>query len=206
MKLFRSDQIKQIDELTIKEEPVSSIDLMERASSEVVKWFIRKFDRSCRIFVFAGPGNNGGDGLAIARLLEFNRFEVFIIYLDFTDKTSQDFRKNLERIKTETKINLLYLTSKGQFPLISDRDIIIDAIFGTGLSRYADGLAAEIIGLINQERAVKISIDIPSGMFGMIMKKLLQPITHLVSSFRKFHSCLLRIPGRSENWLFSPSD
>ena len=166
MKLFRSDQIKQIDELTIKEEPVSSIDLMERASSEVVKWFIRKFDRSCRIFVFAGPGNNGGDGLAIARLLEFNRFEVFIIYLDFTDKTSQDFRKNLERIKTETKINLLYLTSKVQFPLISDRDIIIDAIFGTGLSRYADGLAAEIIGLINQERAVKISIDIPSGMFG----------------------------------------
>ena len=69
MKIFRTDQIKRIDELTIKNEPVSSVDLMERAAEQLLRWIISKFDRTSRMLIFTGPGNNGGDGYVIARLL-----------------------------------------------------------------------------------------------------------------------------------------
>ena len=90
MKIFRSDQVRQIDELTIAEEPVASIDLMERAAGQVVKWYISKFERSGRVFIFVGPGNNGGDGLAIARLLDSNRYDTLVYYVEFTEKTSEN--------------------------------------------------------------------------------------------------------------------
>lgn len=166
MKLFRSDQIKLIDETTIIEEPVSSIDLMERAAVQLLRWYLQKFDRSRRIFIFVGPGNNGGDGLALARLLEEQRFEPVVFYIEFTDKTSGDWKTNIKRIKTETKVKIQYLSDVEQFPLIAEEDIIIDAIFGTGLTRPIEGLAGEVIKLINHTGATIISIDIPSGMFG----------------------------------------
>ena len=86
MKLFRSDQIKQIDEYTIKEEPMVSIDLMERAANQVLRWYLPRFERSRRVFIFVGPGNNGGDGLAIARLLESNRYETGVYYVELENK------------------------------------------------------------------------------------------------------------------------
>src|SRR5665647_635799 len=166
MKLFRSDQIRQIDELTIKEEPVASIDLMERAAIQLLRWYVLRFERSRRIFIFAGPGNNGGDGLALARLLESERYEPHVYYVKFTEKTSEDWNKNFLRLKSETKIPVGNLASADQFPVISSEDIIIDAIFGSGLSRKAEGLVKDVIKLINQVDATVISIDIPSGMFG----------------------------------------
>ena len=81
MKFFRSDQIKQIDEFTINEEPVASIDLMERAAGQLLRWYLSRFERARRIFIFVGPGNNGGDGLALARLLESNRYETEVYML-----------------------------------------------------------------------------------------------------------------------------
>jgi ADP-dependent NAD(P)H-hydrate dehydratase / NAD(P)H-hydrate epimerase len=166
MKFFRSDQIKQIDEYTINEEPIASIDLMERAAGQVVRWYLQKFERSRRIFVFVGPGNNGGDGLVIARLLESNRYEPSVYYVNFTDETSSDWKTNLIRLKSETKVPFKYLTGTDQFPVISSADIIIDAIFGSGLTRQVKGLAGDVIKHINHTGATIISIDIPSGMFG----------------------------------------
>jgi ADP-dependent NAD(P)H-hydrate dehydratase / NAD(P)H-hydrate epimerase len=166
MKLFRCDQIKQIDEYTINEEPVTSVDLMERAAGQVLRWFLPRFERSRRIFVFTGPGNNGGDGLALARLLESNRYDTNVYYVAFTEKTSEDWKINLARLKSETKVPFNYLNSSDQFPVISSGDIIIDAIFGSGLTRMAEGLAGDVIKLINDSKASVISIDIPSGMFG----------------------------------------
>ena len=166
MRLFRCDQIKQIDEYTIKEEPVASIDLMERAAGQVLRWFLSRFERSHRIFVFAGPGNNGGDGLALARLLESNRYETSVYYIAFSEKTSADWKINYARLKSETKVPFNYLNSSDQFPIISSGDIIIDAVFGSGLTRRAEGLAGDVIKLINHSDATVISIDIPSGMFG----------------------------------------
>lgn len=166
MKLFRSDQIKQIDDYTIREEPIESIDLMERAASQLLRWYVTKFDRSHRIFIFTGPGNNGGDGLALARLLEAQRYDCLVYYVDFTEKTTDDWKKNLSRLESETNIQVKYLNSGAEFPVITKGDIIVDAIFGSGLKRAPEGLAGEIIKLINEIRTTVISIDIPSGLFG----------------------------------------
>ena len=165
MKIFRGDQIRLIDETTIKEEPVASIDLMERAAIQVVKWYLSRFERSRRIFIFTGPGNNGGDGLAVARLLDNNRCETAVYYIEFAKKTSDDWNTNLSRLKAETKVKVSYISSSDQFPVISSGDIIIDAILGSGLTRPVEGLAEEIVKCINRSDATIISIDIPSGLF-----------------------------------------
>lgn len=166
MKFFRSDQIKQIDELTIKEEPVLSVDLMERAARQLLKWYMNNFDRSRRVFIFTGPGNNGGDGLALARLLDDNRYEALVYHIEFTDKTSDDWKANLHRLESETNVKINYLKKSELFPVINAEDIIIDAIFGSGLTRPVEGLTGKIIKSINQSGAKVISIDIPSGLFG----------------------------------------
>jgi len=166
MKLFRSDQIKQIDEHTIKEEPVASIDLMERAAGQILIWYIQRFDRSKRIFIFAGPGNNGGDGLALARMLKSNRYEPVVCYIEFTEKTTEDWKTNLLRLNKESNVEIVYVKGTDQIPVISNSDVIIDAIFGTGLTRPAGGLAGDVIRFINLSGAAIISVDIPSGLFG----------------------------------------
>ena len=91
MKIFTSEQIREIDALTIQSEPISSIDLMERAAGQLYKWITAKFGRSEHIFVFAGPGNNGGDGLALARMLSENGYSVEVFYVKFTEKTTSDW-------------------------------------------------------------------------------------------------------------------
>ena len=165
MKLFRYDQIKQIDEYTIKSEPIASIDLMERAAGQLLRWYLTKFERSSRVYIFVGPGNNGGDGLALARMLASNRYDTEVHYVDFTEKTSGDWKINLARLKSETNVVVNYLTGVDQLPVVSSGDIIIDAIFGTGLTRPVEGFAGDVIKYINHSDATIISIDIPSGMF-----------------------------------------
>lgn len=166
MKIFLSKQIKLIDEYTIKNEPVASVDLMERAAGQLLKWYLARFERSGRIFIFAGPGNNGGDGLALARMLAANRYDTEVHFIEFTDKTSVDCELNRQRLETETTIPLKIITSIDQFPVICQGDIIIDAIFGSGLTRSVEGLPGEVIKQINMVEATVISIDIPSGLFG----------------------------------------
>jgi hydroxyethylthiazole kinase-like uncharacterized protein yjeF len=198
MKLFRSDQIKQIDEQTITEEHIKPVDLMERAANQLLIWYLQKFERSRRIFIFVGPGNNGGDGLALARLLDSNRYEVAVCYVEFTQKTSEDWKLNSKRLKNETNVKVISLTGTDQFPVISDSDIIIDAIFGTGLTRTVTGLAADVIKLINLSPAKVISIDIPSGMSVriiplMTLRVSFQPILPCLSSSQNSPLCLQRI-------------
>jgi ADP-dependent NAD(P)H-hydrate dehydratase / NAD(P)H-hydrate epimerase len=166
MKIFRSVQIKAIDEYTIKHEPVSSVDLMERAAGMLLKWYMERFDRSGKIFIFAGPGNNGGDGIALARMLSLNRYDVELFYIKFTETTSPDWVINRQRLQTLTNVPFHTLTSADQFPVVTSDDRIFDAIFGSGLTRPVKGLAAEIIKMINLTDALRISIDIPSGLFG----------------------------------------
>ncbi len=166
MKIFNSDQIRDIDEYTIKNEPVLSVDLMERAAFQLFKWYSEHFERSKRILVFVGPGNNGGDGLALARMLAANRFEPEVHYVQFTGKTSGDWNINRLRLDKETKVTFNIISKSDQFPVISSDDVVLDAIFGTGLKRPVEGLAAEVVGLINGTDATVISIDIPSGLSG----------------------------------------
>ena len=97
------------------------------------------------IFIFAGPGNNGGDGLALARMLSLNRYDVEVHYVKFSDKTSADWAKNRLRLKEETDVSLKILDSLEKFPVISPDDIIIDAILGRDFARSVEGFPAEVI-------------------------------------------------------------
>jgi hydroxyethylthiazole kinase-like uncharacterized protein yjeF len=165
MKIFTCSQIKEIDEFTIRTEPVPSIDLMERAASQLFSWYVRTFDRTRKILVFTGPGNNGGDGLALARQLAMARFHVEVHNIRFSDKTSADWNINRQRLEQETTVRYVDIESTDQMPLVSQDDIVIDAIFGSGLKRPAEGLAAEAIKFINQAGCIIVSVDIPSGLF-----------------------------------------
>lgn len=166
MKIFRNQQIKEIDKFTVKNEPVASVDLMERAADQLLRWYIRSFNRSRRVIIFAGPGNNGGDGIALARLLSVNRFNAEVFFVKMSGKTSDDWNHNYQRLEKETSVLFNTIENTGQFPFVSSEDIIVDAIFGSGLTRHAEGLAGQVIKKINQTGSVVVSIDIPSGLFG----------------------------------------
>jgi len=166
MKIFRNQQIKEIDDYTIKHEPVSSVDLMERAADQLFRWYVNNYDRSRKIIIFAGPGNNGGDGLALARLLSVNRFNAEMFFVKISEKKSDDWNHNYKRLEKETEVRFHTIENIEQFPFIGSDDIIVDAIFGSGLTRHVEGLAALVIKKINQTGNQVISIDIPSGLFG----------------------------------------
>lgn len=163
MKIFNSAQIREIDSFTIKNEPVSSVDLMERAAMKLFSWITGEFNRSDNFLIFIGPGNNGGDGLALARMLGKSGYKAGVFNVAFHGKTSDDWQINHKRL-SETGVRVRDVRSTSEMPLISDKDIVIDAIFGSGLTRPVDGLARQVIDEINRSGAVKIAIDVPSGL------------------------------------------
>ena len=165
MKLFTATQIKDIDQFTILHEPISSLELMERAANRLFVWYVNHFDRRKKVVVFAGPGNNGGDGLALARMLSETGYDVDVNYVKFTDKHSPECKVNLEKIKDSSKINLNIIQSSDEFPALSGGDVVVDAIFGIGLSKKVEGLPRDVIKKINNCGSTIISIDIPSGLF-----------------------------------------
>jgi hydroxyethylthiazole kinase-like uncharacterized protein yjeF len=164
MKIFTSSQIKLIDSFTIENEPVKSVNLMERAAHKLLQWIMSHFNRPAHFLIFTGPGNNGGDGLALARLLKENRYDVEIYNVRVTDKVSDDWKINFGRVE-ECGIPFTDIRSIEEFPMICANDIIADAIFGSGLTRPADGLAGDVIRKINNSGNVVIAVDIPSGLF-----------------------------------------
>lgn len=163
MKLYSAEQIRAWDEYTIKNEPIASVDLMERAATKCFKWLDSHLSQKSDFEVFCGMGNNGGDGLVLARLLAQEGKNVTVYVIKTGDKGSPDFETNLKRLK-ETKANLVQVDSDKQLTPIPPYAIIIDALFGTGLKRPLDGLAAKTVEHINSFVNTKISIDVPSGM------------------------------------------
>jgi NAD(P)H-hydrate epimerase len=166
MKLFTSEQIRNIDRYTIEHEPIASIDLMERAAGRITDWLTANYDNSRSFAVFAGPGNNGGDGLAVARMLLQKHYRVSVYIVWISDKLSNDSLINYDQLKRTGSGEVYDLNENDPMPSVSKDDIIIDAIFGSGLNRPADGFAASVIRFINTLPATRISIDIPSGLFG----------------------------------------
>ncbi len=166
MKIFKSVQVREIDSYTIKHEPIFSIDLMERASNNFANWYCRKFDSARNVVVFSGPGNNGGDGLAIARILSGRNFKVQVYLLDFGRGFSEDCQTNFDRLKLLKDVGLTVLSESDSVPEISGEVRIIDAIFGSGLNKPVKGFPKKIIQYINSLQSTVISVDIPSGLFG----------------------------------------
>lgn len=163
IKILSSSQIKELDEYTIASEPIASIDLMERACRAFTNWLVERFDATHRIGIVCGTGNNGGDGLGIARMLHDWNYPVKVWIVRGGVKETDDFRINLQRI--ENIISVTEITSPCSTDLFADRTILIDAIFGSGLSRPVEGIYKEVIAHLNQQNAIRISVDTPSGMF-----------------------------------------
>lgn len=167
MKIFRTSQIKSIDAYTIKNEPVLSVDLMERAAGTVSHWLVQRFSSDRMVRIFAGPGNNGGDGWAVARLLSAQGFEnVHIYLLNLSDRISGDSEVNRERLIRQNRVEICEINDENAFPVIENTDLVVDGLFGSGLTRPLEGLAASLVRHINQSGADVVSIDIPSGLFG----------------------------------------
>jgi hydroxyethylthiazole kinase-like uncharacterized protein yjeF len=166
MKIFTTEQVRQIDKYTIENEPIVSIDLMERAAQQITGWLTTHYDQRCSFAVFSGPGNNGGDGLAVARMLVQQFYKVTVYIIRISDKLSPDAQTNCERLKKLDNAIIMDVHEKDHLPFISENDIILDAIFGSGLSRPSDGFTARIIKHLNSLPNTRIAIDIPSGLFG----------------------------------------
>ena len=136
MKLLSKEQIYSGDKITIKKQDISSTDLMERAGIQVFNWLHKNIQGAqVPIHVFCGIGNNGGDGLVIARHLITHGYNVKTYVVNCSDKRSKDFLINYDRIKNVTKNWPTLLSCKEDFPNIVEDDIIIDAVFGIGLNR-----------------------------------------------------------------------
>jgi hydroxyethylthiazole kinase-like uncharacterized protein yjeF len=166
MKIFRCEQIRLIDEYTIKNEPVAPVDLMERAAGKLYEWYSVRFERLRPLVIFSGPGNNGGDSLVLARLLAGDNFHPQVFYVDTGANTSDGWKINRTRLEQVTNVSFFTIERIDQFPLISKETVIIDGLFGSGLTRPVEGLMAEVIRKINNSGATVVSIDIPSGLFG----------------------------------------
>ncbi|PZF71746.1 NAD(P)H-hydrate dehydratase [Taibaiella soli] len=164
MKIFSAEQIRACDAYTIHASGIRSIDLMERAAVKAVEWLTARFDTNTLFVVLCGAGNNGGDGLAITRLLHRQGYGAKAFLLKHAEHFSADCFANLQRLQ-QTGTDLVELLSQGMFITdIPPHIIIIDAILGTGLNRPVEGWLADFIRHVNQLPNRKVAIDTPSGL------------------------------------------
>ncbi|MEZ4875498.1 MAG: NAD(P)H-hydrate dehydratase [Flavobacteriaceae bacterium] len=165
MKLFSSAQLYEADTITLEKQGITSLDLMERAASQIFQWLHQRMQGAqVPIHIFCGIGNNGGDGLALGRLLIESGYNVTVYIANFTDKRSKCFLTNYDRIKATTKKWPVLMTSEHDFPEIHPDDIIVDCLFGIGLNRAPEGWVKKLIQYLNQQKAFRLAVDIPSGL------------------------------------------
>lgn len=160
-KILSASQIKLLDQYTIDHEPISSIQLMERACKAFVEWFVIHVPADHKIGIVCSTGNNGGDGLGIARLLHEWHYSVTVWIVRGEMKESEDFKINRQQLPEKVEVKEIKSPEANSF---QHCEIIIDAIFGTGLSRPASGIYKDIIDQVNQSTARIISVDVPSGL------------------------------------------
>jgi ADP-dependent NAD(P)H-hydrate dehydratase / NAD(P)H-hydrate epimerase len=163
MKILSAAQTREADAQTIREEGIAAVDLMERAGRAFAGWFENKFTPERPVYVFCGPGNNGGDGLVVARLLHQRLYDVQVYLVIEGGNTSEDFQINHGRLPHEVPPQTI--SSREGLPAIPAQVCVIDALFGTGLTRPVTGLFAEVINHLNESSASITAIDIPSGLY-----------------------------------------
>ena len=166
MKIFSKEQIHEGDKLTAEKQQISSTDLMERAGSQIFNWIdLRMQGAQVPIHVFCGIGNNGGDGLVLARHLILAGYNVNTFVVNCSDKRSKDFLINYDRIKNVTKKWPTLLKCKEDFPAIEPQDIIVDCVFGIGLNRSVDEWVKNLFLHFRASKAFTLAVDIPSGLY-----------------------------------------
>jgi yjeF C-terminal region, hydroxyethylthiazole kinase-related/yjeF N-terminal region len=165
MKILNAEQLRNADSYTIQNESVESIDLMERASKKIFEWLYKRVSRESIVKIFCGLGNNGGDGLAVSRMLADQGIIPQVFMVRYADELSSDCNANLFRLENEMGIVPFDILSEDDFPLITKNDVVVDAIFGSGLNRPLEGMVADLVSYLNQSDAIRVAIDIPTGMF-----------------------------------------
>lgn len=191
MKIFDTRDIKEIDAFTIKNEPISSVDLMERAAEGCALWINNRYTKDQTFTVFTGSGNNGGDGWAIARILTDRGYSNIRLYhLEISSSISPDLKINQSRLTRQGKVAIHMIRSIADFPIPEPESILIDALFGSGLNRPLEGIAANLVAHLNTSGCPIISIDLPSGLMGEVN----QPENKVI---RAQHTLTFQFPKRA---------
>lgn len=165
MKIFTSAQIHELDKYTIDHEPIKSIDLMERAARVLTRAITERWPSTIPIVVFAGPGNNGGDALAVARMLIEQGYQVQTFLFNITGHLSADCAENKKRLCDKKGRSLLTeITQEFDPPHLDSGMLIVDGLFGSGLNKPLAGGFASLVKYINASKADVVSIDVPSGL------------------------------------------
>ena len=151
-------QMKAADQYTIQKLEVPSLELMEHAAQACVQVLEdEKVDLS-HVCVVCGSGNNGGDGFAIARILQNNRYSVETFCVGNPDHYTEETQEQMHRLQ-ECGGKITY-----GMPQEDSYSVIIDAVFGVGLSRKVEGRYRQVIEQMNRMRGTKFAVDIPSGL------------------------------------------
>lgn len=175
MKILTGTQFSELDRLTMEGEPIDSLDLMERASQAVAREVMQRWDDRRMVYVFCGPGNNGGDGLAVARIMVRHGYKVGAYLFNVTGRLSEECAANWDRLEELAEslqtasprtgsLTLHEITQGFDFPRVRPCDVVIDALFGIGLKRPLNGGFAVVAKKINSTGAHVVSIDVPSGL------------------------------------------
>lgn len=174
MKIFSSADLREIDIATCKSQNIDSLELMERAANAACYEIVARFLPSQRIVVVAGPGNNGGDALATARLLMergYRHIEVFLF--NIRGKLSHDCEEERNKLITIDGVDFTEVTREFIPPYLGENDLVIDGLFGSGLREGLQGGFRSLASYINESGAYVISLDIPSGLKGEDNSKML---------------------------------
>ncbi|OYP68270.1 NAD(P)H-hydrate dehydratase [Prevotella sp. P2-180] len=165
MKIFTSAQIHELDKYTIDHEPIKSIDLMERAAIQLTDSIVAEWDKDMKVVVFAGPGNNGGDALAVARMLAVRGYNVSTWLFNTSGRLSDDCKKNRDRLKdVKQAASFVVVTEEFDPPTLDAQTLVVDGLFGSGLNKPLTGGFASLVKYVNTSPAKVVSIDIPSGL------------------------------------------
>jgi NAD(P)H-hydrate epimerase len=169
MKIFKSQSINELDKATCAAQKINSLDLMERAASAVTNEIVSRFYTNQRIVVIAGPGNNGGDALAVARMLTeqgFSAVEIYLFNVSQSKALSHDCDEELKRLRALDNVALTMVEREFVPPVLGPSDVVLDGLFGSGLRTPLQGGFVAVARYINESGAYVISIDVPSGLFG----------------------------------------
>ena len=165
MKIFTTAQIHELDKYTIEHEPIASLNLMERAAHALTQAVTQEWPVTTPVVIFAGPGNNGGDALAMARLLSEQNYQVSVYLFNIQGKLSADCAANKQRLQnTKGLKRFIEVSMEFDPPVLDCNTLVIDGLFGSGLNKPLAGGFASLVKYINASQATVVSIDVPSGL------------------------------------------
>ena len=176
MKILSKEQLYKADQETLVAEKIPSEALMERAATMVFNWLHKRLQGApVNLHIFCGIGNNGGDGLVVARHLMEHGYHIQVYIVKYSDHRSEDFLINLKRLK-DRKIWPEYLDQGSPLPEISASDLVVDAVFGIGLNRRPDAWVGTLFEHLNDSGAFILGIDVASGLYLDRIPDIDQPV------------------------------